>query len=217
MLKDYIVYKIYCKDIKIKDEYYGSTSAYRARKCCHKTRCNNVNDKDYNTTKYKIIRSNGGWNNWVMSPIEEIKNCSLINSKIREQYYIDLNKPIMNEIKAYLTEEQTLKRIIEYDNKYRKNNKDKIVEHRENNKEKAKEYRKNNRKKRVEYEKHYRENNKEVLSEKSKEYYNNIKEQKKESFNCICGSTYTSCHKSRHEKTKKHINFINNNLEQCNE
>ena len=37
MLKDYIVYKIYCKDIKIKDEYYGSTSAYRARKCCHKT------------------------------------------------------------------------------------------------------------------------------------------------------------------------------------
>jgi hypothetical protein len=25
---------------------------------------------------------------------------------------------------------------------------------------------------------------------------------------CICGSSYTLCHKSRHERTQKHINFI---------
>ena len=55
ILKDYIIYKIYCKNNEITDEYYGHTSAFRARKCHHKGQCNNETN---NTEKYKIIRLN---------------------------------------------------------------------------------------------------------------------------------------------------------------
>ena len=108
ILKDYIIYKIYCKNKEITDEYYGHTSAFRNRKYKHKGYCNNEHSIEYNQDKYKIIRENGGWNNWIMSPIEELKNCSLINAKIREQFHIDLNKSTMNQFKAYITEEQKI-------------------------------------------------------------------------------------------------------------
>jgi hypothetical protein len=121
IFKDYIIYKIYCKNKEIIDEYYGHTSAFRARKCVHKNCCNNENDSSYNTEKYKIIRLNGGWNNWIMSPIEEIKNCSLVNAKIREQFHIDLNKSLMNTRKAYITEEQIKEKYLE--------NRDKLLEY----------------------------------------------------------------------------------------
>jgi len=104
--KDYIIYKIYCKNKIITDEYYGHTSAFRNRKYQHKNCCNNEHSKEYNADKYKFIRLNGGWDNWIMSPIEQIKNCSLVNAKIREQYHIDLNKSEMNKNKAYIIEEQ---------------------------------------------------------------------------------------------------------------
>jgi hypothetical protein len=223
ILKDYIIYKIYCKNKEITDEYYGHTRAFRARKSHHKNCCNNENDKEYNTDKYKIIRGNGGWNNWEMVHIEEIKSCSLINAKIREQYHIDLNKSKMNKFKAYITEEQR----IEYHKEYYENNKEIILE-------KTKEYRLENRDTILEYNKEYYENNKEILLEKNKEYYENNKEiileKKKEYYennkdkvkeyyennkeiilekmDCACGKTYTKNNKSRHERSQFHCQFI---------
>jgi hypothetical protein len=47
--------------------------------------------------------------------------------------------------------------------------------------------------------KQYREENKEKLNKK-----------KSEKFKCVCGIFYTRGHKTRHERSKKHINFINN-------
>jgi hypothetical protein len=108
ILKDYIIYKIYCKNKEITDEYYGHTSAFRNRKYKHKGNCNNEHSKEYNLQIYQFIRLNGGWDNWEMSPIEEIKNCSLVNARIREQFHIDLNKSIMNTRKSYITEEEKI-------------------------------------------------------------------------------------------------------------
>jgi len=193
ILKDYIIYKIYCKNKEINDEYYGHTSAFRARKSSHKTKCNTEHSNEYNTEKYKIIRLNGGWDNWDMVPIEEIKNCSLINAKIREQFYIDMNKTDMNQLKAYITEEQTK----EYQKQYYVNNK-------ENINIKSNEYYVNNKEKINEKKKQYRENNK----EKQKQYYENNKEKMKEKMTCICGSTFRMYSQSRHEKSKKHCDFI---------
>ena len=65
-------------------------------------------------------------------------------------------------------------------------------EYRDNNKEKIKEY----------YEK-----NKEKILETKKEYQ---KKYNKLEFNCVCGSCFTKGKLSRHEKSKKHINYINN-------
>jgi len=158
ILKDYIIYKIYCKNKKITDEYYGHTSAFRNRKYQHKNCCNNENSREYNTDKYKIIRSNGGWSNWDMVPIEEIKNCSLVNAKIREQFHIDLNKSLMNKLKSYITEEEKL----DYHKEYHLENRDKIVE-------KKKEYRLENRDKISERDKkYYLENRDKILEKKER-------------------------------------------------
>tara|TARA_R110002126_G_scaffold266298_1_gene409491 strand:+ start:13 stop:705 length:693 start_codon:yes stop_codon:yes gene_type:complete len=224
ILKDYIIYKIYCKNKEITDEYYGHTSAFRQRKCKHKECCNYENNRDYNTEKYKIIRSNGGWDNWEMVPIEEIKNCSLINAKIREQFHIDLNKSKLNKNKSYITEEQRLERDKENSTKYRKNNRDQILEYqtdyRNNNKEYIREflqnYYKNNKEVITEKHKRYYENNKKIILENQKEYREKnsekISEKAKEKMTCSCGSTFRIRDKSQHEKSKKHYEFISKQL-----
>jgi hypothetical protein len=54
--------------------------------------------------------------------------------------------------------------------------------------------------------------NKIIPDRTDKEYKATHKEQlsiwQKQKNNCICGSIYTKCNKSQHEKTTKHINFI---------
>lgn len=128
ILKDYIIYKIYCKNKEITEEYYGHTCAFRARKFSHKTKCNNEKDPSYNLQIYQFIRLNGCWDNWEIVPIEELKNCSLVNAKIREQYHIDLNKSKMNKIKAYITEEQIKERDKKNAKEYFLENHDTILE-----------------------------------------------------------------------------------------
>jgi len=191
ILKDYIIYKLYCKNKEIIDEYYGHTCAFRARKCDHKKNCNNENSIGYNTEKYKIIRSNGGWDNWIMSPIEELKNCSLVNARIRKQFHIDFNKSIMNKFKAYITEDQIKERDKKNHNKKYLKNRDKILE-------KSKE--------------NYLENRDKIL-EKSKENYlvhrdKIIEKHKKEKITCICGKIIRKDGKAEHERTKFHCQFI---------
>ena len=97
-------------------------------------------------------------------------------------------------------------------------------EYREEHKEHAKEYQKI-------YSKTYRQENQEVLSEKSKQYYQENKEklidkskqyyqenkeklieQHKMKYICECGSETRILHKSRHFKSKKHIDFIESTI-----
>jgi len=66
-------------------------------------------------------------------------------------------------------------------------------------------------------------NRDEIIIDKKKEikkidnnYYNNNKEKilvgmKKESI-CFCGSSYQSNYKAKHERTKKHNEYINNSM-----
>ena len=75
---------------------------------------------------------------------------------------------------------------------YREDNVDKL-------KERGKKYREDNTDKLKQYEKQYRENN-----------VDKIKLKKNQKHICICGGKYTQSNKLQHEKTKKHINFINN-------
>lgn len=66
----------------------------------------------------------------------------------------------------------------------------------------------------LEYNRNYYKNNKEIILEQKKEYRNKNKEQMnektKEKMTCNCGSIFRKSDKLRHEKTLKHINFINN-------
>jgi hypothetical protein len=64
--------------------------------------------------------------------------------------------------------------------------------------EKKKRYNEKNKENIAEYHKEYRKNHKETISGKRTK-----KEQ------CICGITFTRCHKARHMKTNKHQSYIN--------
>jgi len=57
-----------------------------------------------------------------------------------------------------------------------------------------------NKGKKAEYDKEYRDANRNTILEKQKEKYT-----------CVCGSTLRKSDKSRHEKSKKHLNYISSN------
>jgi len=63
--------------------------------------------------------------------------------------------------------------------------------------------------------KEYREDYKEKITEKQKEYQEihkkELAEKAKEKINCPCGSVLSRAGKVQHEKTKKHIQYINQN------
>jgi len=68
---------------------------------------------------------------------------------------------------------------------------------------------------RKEYEKEYREANKEKINEYARQYREDNKEKiaakGKIKFTCECGSTFRKADKSKHEKTKKHIKYVQEN------
>ena len=78
-----------------------------------------------------------------------------------------------------------------------------ITEWKEDNKEHYKQMRKA-----------YSENSKEYICQKAREYYNEnkdaINEKRKEKVDCICGASVRQYDIRRHERTKKHKDFINN-------
>ena len=78
-----LIYKIVCNDTKIKNIYIGSTTNFKQRKSAHKISCNSVNCRYV----YKVIRDNGGWNNWSMILIDYTPcNTKLELLKIEREY-----------------------------------------------------------------------------------------------------------------------------------
>lgn len=100
MERDYIIYKIECKTT-LEDGYVyvGSTCNLATRKYNHKSRCCNETSRGYNLKLYETIRANGGWENWEMKPVEELK-VTKRQAEIREQYWIDHFKSVLNGIRA---------------------------------------------------------------------------------------------------------------------
>ena len=224
--KNYIFYKIFTENSN--EIYIGSTADFKSRKSNHKSQCNNENNKNYNYKIYQTIRANGGWNQWKMIQIGKRDNITKRDAEqIEEEYRLDL-KATMNTCRAYRSPEVEK----EYYKEYRENNKEDlkeyIKEYRENNKEKIKEqskeyyqnnkedrkeyireYYQNNKEKIKEHKKEYRENNKEDLKEYRREYRENNKEKLNEKHECECGGKFTIKHKSTHEKSKRHCEYIN--------
>ena len=71
--------------------------------------------------------------------------------------------------------------------------------------------------KKKEYNKKYREEKKDEIAEKKKEYYeekkDEITEKRNEPFNCECGSVVIHHHKARHNRTKKHQEWLKKCIE----
>lgn len=97
----------------------------------------------------------------------------------------------------------------EYHKQWYQDNRERILENK-------RQYDKDNREIVLERKRRYYQDNRENLNEVSKYYYQDhkeqIKEKAKEKIVCDCGGHFTYCSKSQHLKTKKHLNFIANNI-----
>jgi len=175
---DFVIYKIFC----ITDEtllYIGSTQNFHHRNIDHKTSCNNPNCRRYNSKKYVTIRQNGGWNNWNMVIIDELKNVTKIESRQKEEEWrVKLNANL-NSVKCYTSEEEKKYRMGELKKQYREDNKEQLTK----------------------YYKGWAEKNKDIILKKDRER-SAIK------VKCECGCEIRRDSLSKHKRSKKHIELM---------
>jgi len=96
----FTIYEIYSNDPLITDFYIGSTTKFSSRKSHHKKSVVNKSKKSYHRKLYRYIRENGGWDKFVMEPIETFECETKGEGLLREQYFIDLYKPTLNKNKT---------------------------------------------------------------------------------------------------------------------
>lgn len=181
-----IMYRIICKNPEIKECYVGSTTDFKSRKQRHKYDCNYETCKCYNYNVYQFIRANGNWDNWDILEIEKYKATDKADSLKRERYWLEFYKATLNACIPSRTHK-------EYQKVWYNNNKERIITKVQDN------YTKNKEQK-LEYHKKYYEEN--IVE---------IKLKNKEQITCKCGSIFSKTNKSCHEKTNKHIQFIEQN------
>jgi hypothetical protein len=142
-----IMYKIVCNDLNVKECYVGHTINMTKRKWSHKSVCNNEKNKGHNLKIYKIIRENGGWDNWSMLLVETFPCKDKHEACKRERELYEQIDVIMNTRRPYRTHE----------------------EHKEYNKQNHKKYHEENKEQHKEQDKQRYQKNKEKIAEKHKE------------------------------------------------
>jgi len=93
-----IIYKIVCKDPSITDLYVGHTTNFVQRKHAHKNGCINEKSTNYNCKLYKTIRTNGGWDNWIMEIVTFFKCNDHYEARIKEQEFFTSLNATLNSI-----------------------------------------------------------------------------------------------------------------------
>jgi hypothetical protein len=224
-----LIYKIVCKDVNIKEGYYGSTTDLRNRKHTHKTSYYNVKSTGYNSPIYNFIRCNGGWDNWNIILIKEYPCNSKLELEREERRCMEEDHNRLNNNLPTRTQKE-----------YRIANIDKIKELQKNyyidNKEKInninRQYAINNIDKIKKYNKQYRNDNADKIKEQKKQYLivnadkkkqwdkqyyianaDKIKQKNQTLITCECGCVITKGAKSNHLKSKKHKKLLNQNQE----
>lgn len=180
------IYKIVNDELNL--TYYGSTiSTLTKRLSQHKN-----NSKDINKQLSSKILFSTEINPKIY--LVELFSCNFkIELERRERFYIENNDCINKSIPSRSKKE------------WQEDNKEKTAL-------KGKKWYQDNKDKTILRSKIYAENNKEEIILYKKEYYQKNKEEislkEKEKINCSCGSVVGIYKIRRHEKTKKHLNFI---------
>jgi len=100
--------------------YVGSTTNFNKRKNQHKSRSQNPADKEHLIQKYKMIRDNGGWDSFTMTPIKIMPCKTKIEALIEEE-------KCRIELKANMNSNRCVKQTIE---EYRNEHKEAIDKYR---------------------------------------------------------------------------------------
>ena len=93
-----LFYKIFCKDTLVEELYIGHTTNFVQRKHAHKQSCSNTKTINHNCKLYRVIRDNGGWDNWKMQIIAFHECGDLMQAKKYEQKYFEEYKATLNSI-----------------------------------------------------------------------------------------------------------------------
>lgn len=183
-----VIYKIEHID-KPELVYVGSTTDFINRKSHHKSSCNNEKDKQYNIKLYKMIRENGGFDEFKCMIICEFPCNTKTELLIEEEKYRKELQATLNSVKAYSTLDETRLNNNKIHRNYKKKHKDETKE----------------------YNQEYYNNNQDKYQEFNKKHYELNKEFLKEKIACECGSIIGRHCKREHEKTLKHCQFIQQN------
>lgn len=209
-----------------RDTYYGSTcSPLTQRLSEHRNKYKiYVNNKQIGyTTSFKVLET-GDYGIYLVEDVPCDRKEQLL---ARERFYIEsydcVNKVIPQQSYDEYFEkyyEENKDEILTRNNKYRSEHRNEInlqkKEHYQLNKEhiqqKHKEYYDNNKESTLEYQRQYYLDNKEKVTMRNKAYQEKHKQdinaKRSIVISCVCGHTTTARHRSRHEKTKAHISFI---------
>jgi hypothetical protein len=191
-----IIYKIVSNDLNITETYVGHTTNFVKRKWEHKNRCY---DKTYDNIKvYKTIRDNGGWDNWTMLEICKYPCNSFHEAALEERKHYELLNANLNMYNPSRTHEEWYEG---YKEKKKEYDKQRRITHKNTIKEKQKIWGEKYRDKLLEGKKKWYSQNRDRILENHKQKYT-----------CCCGSISTIAHKLRHEKSQKHIVYLDNQL-----
>ena len=111
-----IIYKIECNG----EFYIGSSKKLSTRINQHRYCCNKEGNPKYYLPIYKYIREHGGFDNVIISIINNVDITDLIEQKKEEQKIIDDLNPLLNTHRAY--QEITDKKLYDSLRYYRKKN-----------------------------------------------------------------------------------------------
>lgn len=193
MVVDYQQGKIYClRSHQTDDIYIGSTTQpLSVRMAGHRRKCKHWKEgKGHYVSSYELLEYDDCY-------IELIEKCPCdcrMELERREGQLIRemdcINKRVAGRTKKEYTEE----------------NREMVLQR------KKEEYQRNKERYRQRKKEYYQEN-KEHITQQKKEYNETNKEKIRERRNkkvtCECGCTYTRSNKVNHERSKKHIKFIN--------
>jgi hypothetical protein len=210
--KDYsktLIYKLVCNDLSILECYVGHTTDFTRRKSEHKKNCNNEKRKNYNLKVYKTIRENCGWNNWTMIEVEKYPCIDDNEARAKEREWFEILNSNLNTQHPNRSRQE-----------YRADNRDNILiqkkQYREEHKEELaiqqRQYKVDNREKISIQHRQYYEDNRDDILIKQRQYDATHKEEiatrRKQTFTCGCGGIITMHHKSRHLKTRFHLQYM---------
>jgi len=205
-----IIYKLCCNDPNIKDIYVGSTTNFSRRKAQHKSACTSQLREKSNIYVYQFIREHGGFDNWSMVLVREYRTSDKLKLKRKERKYIDKLGATLNctiptrtqsewyEDNKELSCERSRANYANNKGHYKKMNKDRYEANKEEVLQQQKIYYEKNQPKMIERVNKYREANKEA-----------IRQYRSEKVKCECGCVISQCNRTRHKKTQKHKDLMN--------
>jgi len=184
------IYKI---SNRVDDEVYIGSTKQTIQQRFQKHLYNTNQEVLKNLTLYKKMESIGK-DKFKVELLETVQFDDKYELFAREQFYMDDLKPSLNMRPAP-------------DNEL-----DDYARHREERLKHMKEFYQENKERIIERVHRYAENNKEKISERGKKYREEhneeIKARKSKKCVCDCGFDYTHDHKSRHLRTKRHLEHM---------